>query len=428
MEDAACEVQVERIAAGGDGVGRELSGRVVFIPRTAPGDRVAVEILESRARWARGRVVEWLDVGPNRRQAPCPLYARCGGCRLQHLSPEAQRESKRELVRETLRRIGKVAIQVPQPLAAGEELGYRNRTTFTLRGENGRIVAGYHDFETPGRIMPVDDCLLAEESVRRAWSHLRGCWDEAIGPLPDGEETRVTVRGSALGAVDILFEGARPVSAERLAPLLLTVPGLVGCHEVVNGEARWVCGEATLPDRWQSLDFDLPPGVFLQVNREISNRMDEWLDSKVGAIRGQRVLDLYSGVGARAVRWALAGGTVTACEVSRPACQAGRRAAARAGAAVEYVASRVESCLADLLPADLVVVNPPRAGLSAAVTQLLAAGGADRLAYVSCDPATLARDLERLSAGWRVADVQPFDAFPQTAHVETIALLERDAG
>jgi 23S rRNA (uracil1939-C5)-methyltransferase len=201
---------------------------------------------------------------------------------------------------------------------------------------------------------------------------------------------------------------------------------LIGCHhQSANGSLAHLAGAKTLEDRWQGIQFDLPADVFLQVNRTVSAAMDAWLDERAGNVDGMSILDLYAGVGARAIRWAGQGARVTACEVSGAAVDAGTAAAASVGAEVAFVADRVEQRIAYLLPADLVVVNPPRAGLSRLVSRALVSGEARSLAYVSCDPATLARDLARLASGWEVREVQPFDAFPQTAHVETIVWLDR---
>ena len=204
------------------------------------------------------------------------------------------------------------------------------------------------------------------------------------------------------------------------------VPELVGCHYASpGGEPVCLAGRETLADRWQDTAFDLPADVFLQVNRRVSAEMDRWLDERAGELAGLRVLDLYSGVGARAIRWAAAGADVSAVEISERAAAACLGAAAGAGVRLDVVAAAVERRIHGLMPADLVVVNPPRTGLSGRVSDALISGSSRHLAYVSCDPATLARDLGRLSRVWDVVDVQPFDAFPQTAHVETAVWLRR---
>jgi 23S rRNA (uracil1939-C5)-methyltransferase len=288
----------------------------------------------------------------------------------------------------------------------------------------GTVVAGYRELGAPDRVIDVPDCPLAEPAVREVWHDLRRMWGQEAAALPAGGELRLTLRGSVAGDVDLLVEGGEAGSRERLGHLVASVGGLVGCCHVHDDESIPV-GTAGLRDTWQGLEYDLPPGVFLQVNREVSARMDQWLDERVGSLAGRSVLDLYAGVGARAVRWAALGARVVACEISRAACEAGRSVARHAGSAVTFVEGRVEDSISDLLPVDVVVVNPPRAGLPRSVTSELVSRGASALAYVSCDSATLARDLVRLSDGWQVEEVQPFDAFPQTAHVETIAWMTR---
>lgn len=419
-------ITVERIAGGGDGVGREESGRVVFVPRTAPGDVVRVRITESKARWARARALQVVTPGTGRRDPPCPSYEDCGGCRLQHLVSDEQRRAKRTLVEEALRRIGGLSVPVPDLVGAGEEFGYRNRVTFSIGRRSGQPVMGYRMLHDPAAVVDVGHCMLAEAPVAAAWAALRAAWRPEDDASEDGAHGRITIRASVDGSVDVLLHGARRFAAPEVTELLERVPGLVGCHFAANGKEP-VClgGSETLRDRWQGTEFDLPADVFLQVNRLVSAQMDLWIDQRAGDLSGQRILDLYSGVGARSIRWAKAGAQVVACDVSKRATEACRRAGAGLEGLLEVVAAPVEKELAALLPADLVLVNPPRTGLARQVSERLAAASAQRLIYVSCDAATLARDLGRLRETWDIAEVQPFDAFPQTAHVETVALLVR---
>jgi 23S rRNA (uracil1939-C5)-methyltransferase len=426
VESDTTLIEVERIAGGGDGVGREDSGRVVFVPRTAPGDVVRVKIVQAKSHWARGRVQRYVRRGTGRRAVPCPMYDECGGCRLQHLTPWEQRRAKRDVVQEALRRIGGLATPVPDLVAGRNEFGYRNRVTFSLSTKAGEVLAGYRRIDNPAAVADIPECLLGEVPIQSAWRALREVWAQGICDPPGGPDTQLTIRTANNGAVDLLVRGGEALAPEALRTLMEWVPGMVGCHYARSGSApRCLVGAETLRDRWQDIEFDLPADVFLQVNRKVSAAMDRWLEERVGDMNGSRVLDLYSGVGARAIRWATRGAQVTACEVSRRAVAACRQAASSAGARLAIEAKRVESRIDDLLPADLVVVNPPRAGLSRHVAEALVSGSAGRLAYVSCDPATLARDLGRLQTAWNLMEVQPFDAFPQTAHVETIAWLHR---
>lgn len=422
---AVAVVAIGGIAAGGDGVGRESSGRVVFAPRSAPGDRVRVELAETRKRWARGRVLEILEPGPGRRSPPCPLYEKCGGCQLQHLNRTDQVRAKRSLVEEALRRIGGLSVRVADTICAGDDLRYRNRITFSVETAGRPAAMGLRRLDAPGEVLDVDACLLAEAAIAAAWTSLREVWEREPAEAP-GEGTKITVRGSADGDVDVTTSGGASPAAESVTRWLETVPRLVGWHHADgDGEPVCVAGSPTLSDRWQGIDFQLPAGVFLQVNRAVSAAMDEWLDERVGSVEGRRVLDLYSGVGARAIRWARQGADVACCEVSARAAATCREAADPLQGGLEVLAQRVEERIGRLLPADLAVVNPPRAGLSAFAAEALASAELAQLLYVSCDPATLARDLRRLGRGWALKEVQPFDAFPQTSHVETIAWLQR---
>lgn len=426
-EGATLDLGIESIAVGGDGVARDAGGRVVFVPRTAPGDRVRARVERNAGSWARARPVAVLDAGPDRREPPCPWYHGCGGCQLQHLEAVAQREARRRALRDALRRIGGLDVEVPAPVAAGPELGYRNRITLTLRRAADGVVAGYHRWDDPGALIDVDRCPLAEEPVNRAWAALRAAWGPRAEALPatgPGGELRITVRSSREGRVALVVSGGlpgRPGDPDRVAS---AVPGLASYHaRDADGHRRLLAGTATLPDEWRGVALRLRPEAFLQVNRAVAESMDRFLEERAGPLSGRRVLDLYAGVGVRPIVWAAAGARAVGVEAGADAVATGREAAAGRPRAPELREGRVEDLLDGLLPADLVVVNPPRAGLSRPVSRRLAEGGAGSLAYVSCDPATLARDLARLGPAWRVEEVRPFDAFPQTAHVESIAWL-----
>lgn len=422
------ELTVDSIAVGGDGVARDADGRVVFLPRTAPGDRVLARVAESHPRWARARVLEILGEGSGRRTAPCPLYDACGGCQLQHLDRTTQEAAKRTAVRDALERIGGLDVDVEPIRAPGPELGYRNRVSLTLRRRGqGAVRAGYHRFDDPAGLVDVDRCPLAEEPVNDAWSALREAWGPGADRLPPGEELRLTLRATAGGSVGLLVEGGGPPEggeARRAGQILEAVDPLASLHwRTRRGELRRLAGAKRLEESWEGVVLRLHPEAFLQVNRSVAASMEAHLDDLVGDVEGRRMLDLYAGVGLRALRWSRRGADAVACEVHPGAVETGRRAAREQGLEVEFVESRVEDLPGGLPPADVAVVNPPRQGLSREAAGRMRAAELGALAYVSCDPATLARDLARLAERWRVDSVQPFDAFPQTAHVETIVWL-----
>lgn len=421
------EFDVDSIAAGGDGVGRDPSGLVVFVPLTAPGDRVRAEIVRAKKRWARGRLQALLVAAPERRVAPCPVFGECGGCRLQHLPEAVQAEAKRDVVAAALARIGGLDVEVPPLVSAGEPFGYRNRVTLTV--VSGGVVAGFHGLHAPAEIIDAPNCLLAEAPIQAAWEALAPWHDLPRGP--QGVEVRVTIRASSSGALALLIEGgSRPGDPEAVARRLPDLASFLWIDE--EGERRLLAGAPTFVDEWQGTRFDLEPTVFLQVNRAVSAAMDTWIDERLAGLSGSEagkrlsIADLYAGVAARAIRWAKEGLDIATCEVAPEACEATRRAVAAADPAitVDVREGAVEEH-ADLFERDVIVVNPPRTGLSPEVRDAILGGSARAVAYVSCDPATLARDLEAVGPAYRLEALQPFDAFPQTAHVESVAWLVR---
>ncbi|TFG62941.1 MAG: class I SAM-dependent RNA methyltransferase, partial [Gemmatimonadales bacterium] len=385
-------------------------GRVVFVPLTAPGDRIRAVIVTSKPRWARGIAREILTESERRRKAPCPIFGVCGGCRLQHLPEAQQAEAKRRIIQDSLRRIGGIQCEVAVPIRAGPDLGYRNRIALTAR----RSDVGYRGLYDPRAIIPTTDCLLAEPPIRGVVHGL-----SSGEGLPTGGELRITIRASATERTALLVEGGtEPGTPDSVAGRLDGLESYWWRDDA--GIMHLLAGSATFHETWQGLDFELPPGVFLQCNREVSAAMDTWLDDRLGLPSGRSIVDLYSGIGARAIRWALNGGNVSACEEDATACDACDAAAQTAGARLRVVRGRVENQLSLLEGAEFVAVNPPRTGLGNSVRDALAAAPVPYLAYISCDSATLARDLKVLAPSYDILEVQPFDAFPQTAHIETI--------
>lgn len=448
------EVEIRGIAAGGAGVGSLPDGRTVFVHRTAPGDRVAVTVTEERGRWARGRLEAVLEPGPGRRDPPCPLYLRCGGCTLQHLHPAEQRAAKGKIVVDALARIGGFAVGSVSVAPAPAERHYRSRVTFTLlRGGRGRVRAGFHALENPGRIVEVtDECLLPEPPLLEVWRLLRREWGPGASRLPGGVRLRLTLRSGVGDGVVLVVERDAPEGGPGDPKALLeAVPGLesIWLREPEGGSPRLLGGR---PGEGGLRSGGGAATAFVQVNREAARALeDAVMEVVVQGGRGGhplpapdlplRVVDAYCGLGRVGRRLAAAGARVTgieldlgaAAQASAPgaptrggAGSGGEGGGARTGSWA-VLQGRVEELLQGVLPADVVLLNPPRAGLHPRVPEILREGGVPRIVYVSCDPATLARDLRRLGPSYRLESVRAFDLFPMTAHVETLAVLGRDA-
>ncbi len=407
-------VAITAIAAGGEGVGRLADGRAVFVARTAPGERVRLrDGVKLHKSFARGELAEVVAHGAVRVTAPCQHYVQdhCGGCQLQHVSYEAQLAAKRAIVGDALRRIAKLDIGDPEIVEAVEEWRYRAKISLAVKGGRGRARAvGLHPYDRPASVFQLIDCHIADFRLMALWRELR----VRLDLLPPRLE-RLTLRLDREGRRHVIAEslGEPWADPEALRGALPDGANVICWWQPVDGAARVVAG-GPVPG--------FPPTAFEQVNPEMGSIARGWAVEQLGDVRGAVVWDLYGGIGDTAVLLAERGAQVVSVDADEKAVDwARRRAAPRP---VRFIAGKAEDVLPTLPEPSAVVVNPPRAGLHWNVTLRLTGQPVNRLIYVSCDPATLARDLHRLSANYRVIGVRAFDLFPQTAHVETVAVME----
>jgi 23S rRNA (uracil1939-C5)-methyltransferase len=422
-------LKIERIVTGGDGIARHSDGRVVFVPRTAPGEEVEVEYTVERRQWLRARLVRVVEPSPFRREAPCPCYGECGGCQLQHLQYETQLSVKTSIVADSLRRIGRFDIQTLEITPSSREFAYRNRITLVLRRHRSEIVFGYHALDDPARLIAVDRCPLAEDAVNDVLSATSATVRKIGEGVTRDAEWRLTFRVSSEGDVGLAIEGVEhPSDIDRSLLAELIARGLVAVW-MVNEKGRIIAhaGAETLGERWGVYEIPLAGTAFVQVNRDAAARLDDYFYGQCAVTPGARVIDAYCGFGLRAFELSRGGANVTGIDTNRHAIRAAMVIGAERGLTVGFIAERVESVLSKELPADIVILNPPRSGVAPEVVDALLRKPPARIVYVSCDPATLARDLKNLSAGFALDACRAFDLFPQTAHVETVVTLTRRA-
>jgi 23S rRNA (uracil1939-C5)-methyltransferase len=403
-------VLIQRIAAGGDGVGRLEDGMAVFVPRTAPGDLVEVTLTERRARFARGYPVRIATRAPVRVAPTCPHYEadRCGGCQLQHLAPAAQLDAKLAIVRETLRRIGGVDVPGLEIVAAPSP--WRYRTTITLAAGSGGVL-GLHPWDRPDQVFALDDCHIASTVLMNLWHRVRAC-----RPLLPDDVTHLMLREDRDGGLHALVRGGSPPWDPAPLAASLGVPLPTLWWEPEGGAPRVLVGART----------GYPATAFAQVQPGLADQVRSEAIEALGEVAGRVVWDLYGGTGDAARALAARGAQVWSVDADPSAVSWARDRASVPGAVPpRYLEGRVEEVLHRLPEATAVLLNPPRAGADKRVLAALdrAAGRTLRLAYVSCDPATLARDLTRLSR-YRVTHASAYDLFPQTSHVETLVALE----
>ena len=440
------ELTIDRLAFGGEGVGR-CDGVSVFVADVCPGERVAATITEVHPRFARGRLDQVLTPAPERVPPLCPVVGQCGGCQLQHLDYPAQLAAKEGFVRDALTRLGKLPdVPVAPIVASPVPYGYRNKVELVVDAdEQGAPVLAYHGRE-PGQRVPIVECLLALPEVNAVLDAV-AAWLPATGWPPYDEFSgkglvrEVGVRWSrgTREANLLLVTGRRDVPDKRpwLDSLRAELPALVGVRHRArtrasqSADGRPVQEMLGRPLRCKApgeLSLRVAPEAFYQVNDLLLEALVEHLAQVLELQPDDHLADLYGGVGTFGLCLARRVGRVTILELEAEAARdAEANAAFNKLDNVRVERGQVEQRLAHLAreqrPTKL-VLDPPRRGLSDGGVRLVASVGARRLAYVSCDPATLARDLARFAAGgWRTAQVQPFDLFPQTYHVECIATL-----
>ncbi len=412
-------VLIESVAAGGDGVGHLADGMTVFVPRTAPGDRVRLAEVRRRRRHAHAAAAEILEAGPDRVAPPCAHYVRdhCGGCQWQHLSLEAQHRAKQRLVGDALRRLGGLAVEDPELVASPRAFAYRATITLTVRWKGGSPVVGFHratgDAQRAGEVFALDRCEIAREEITALWSAVR----TALTALPRGEDVRFKLRVGHDGSLHLIVNGGD--GAWNTPQPLAEAAERGGCAATV-----WWQPAGGAVRRMAGPEADRAAAAFEQVNAEVAVALRDATLTAVPA-DARRVLDLYAGAGDVALALARRGCGVTSVEAEDAAVRLAQERAKEAGLVVEAAAGRVEHHIRRLLPADAVVANPPRTGLAPEVAAALAESPPATLVYVSCDPGTLARDLKRIGADPVRLSLRCFDMFPQTSHVETLAVLRR---
>jgi 23S rRNA (uracil1939-C5)-methyltransferase len=409
-------IHIRRIATGGDGVGKLDDGMTVFVPRTAPDDRVTVKNVVRHARFARAVLDRVIAPAPARVDARCRHYDgdRCGGCQLQHVAVPAAREVKRQIVGDALRRVGRFEVTDPPIEPAIEDWRYRTRITLAADPVSGRI--GYHELHRPSRIFSLVDCEIADPSLMALWHEVRVHQEllpratERITLQLDGEGGRHLV--VAAGESDAWTTAGRLERALNDAGVGATIWWQPG-----GGAVRIVAGERS---RFRA-------GVFEQIYPAMADRIRAYAIDRLGAVSGRAVWDLYAGIGETTDRLVQAGARVESVEIDRRAVALAEERTPH-GPLIRRVTGSAEREVGGLARPDLVITNPPRTGMESAVIDTISRHRPERIVYVSCDPATLARDLRRLvdrMPDAAITDLRAFDLFPQTAHVETVAVLER---
>jgi len=439
------DLTIEKLIYGGEGLARlpadeKGRGKAVFVPFVLEGEKVAATITEEKPGFARARVNEILEGSAARIEPKCRYFQHCGGCHYQHTSYEQQLEIKSAILKENLRRLAKLELASEIEVHASPPWNYRNRTRLQVRAE-GEFALGYFQFGSH-IVLPVEECPISSPLINRAIAILWKLGREGqiskelceIELFANEDDTKLQVE---LYCGPRLEKPQRTQAGRELAEQLQReMPEVIsiyvfpqamaaerGAQGRVSEEPDWTLGPGLFRYKTKAAEFRVSGGSFFQVNRFLLNE----LVSLVTANRsGELAIDLYAGVGLFTAPLGKAFGHIVAVESSR---NAAADLPYNCGLNVKTARATVDQYLAgkgNKLRPDLVVVDPPRAGLGDRVARSLGKMDARRLTYVSCDPATLARDLVALTAeGFRVEQVHLVDLFPQTFHIECVVQLVR---
>ncbi len=432
-------IKVDRIAYGGSGVSRLPQGKTVFVDETCPGDVVDIEIVEEHSKWARANVVELVESSPVRVKARCPYFGVCGGCPWQIIERPSQLEYKRQSVIDSLTKIGKIELDVARTLVdkcvfVDADWGYRNKIELEAVQVDGKLVLGYHK-KGSKEIVPIEKCLLFAPQWQKSIKSLTGAlrYLKALdhGLLRVGIRTSARTKKTQLAlwtnpeafprkaAVDILSSSMKGASIVRVLThekMKARKPSKV---EVLNGDERW-------NERLLGLKMQVSAPSFFQVNTEATEELVKIALDGLEVSEEDICCDLYCGVGTFTLPLARISPDVVAIESSSSSIRDLRINLERNNLDAEVIGGDAAKESAGIGEVDKLIVDPPYSGLAKEVFERIEELNPKRMAYISCNPTTLARDLKiLLEMGFELRKVTPVDLFPQTFHVETVAILSR---
>jgi 23S rRNA (uracil1939-C5)-methyltransferase len=442
------ELSIESLAYGGNGVARH-DGFVVFVRGGLPGDRVRARVTKVKRGFAEGFASALLEPGPDRVEAPCRHFGTCGGCRFQDLAYDSQLAQKAQQVRDALVRIGRVQDPPLEPIVpAASQYGYRNKLEYSFSTGDDGVELGFHRAGRWDEVVGIEECLLTTElgnAIRvavRDWAQEERleAYDQATG---EGYLRHLVVRegrntGQALVAL-VTAPGER-FEVGYLVDVLRRFPEVRSIHWAVNDTpaeqtnlpTRLLWGEEAIEEEILGLRCRVRPSAFLQTNTDMAEQLYSLAREFAGLTGSERVFDLYCGTGTIGLALASAAGSVWGLEISEEAVACAIENAELNGIEnAQFFAGNVGQTLDELVEEagtpDVVVVDPPRAGLAGKALRRTGALAAGRIVYVSCNPTTLASDVQVLrdDFGYALARCRPVDMFPHTPHVESVSLLER---
>ena len=449
QKNQICIAEVADLTHDGSGVAK-IDGFPVFVKHALPGEEIELKIIKVKKQYAFGKLLNVHTNSPDRAEPPCPIYSRCGGCSLQHLSYEGQLREKKKQVENVMQRIGGFDQLTVHPVKGmTDPWRYRNKSQVPIGEEKGKVVAGFYA-ERSHTIVDMDACLIQHDDQDQIVSIVKQLANEhGIRAYNDhlhkGTLRHVVIRrAKSTGDVMVVLvtkNEALPHKDQLVKAITGALPNVKSVMHNVNPKRtnvifgdKTVClwGEDTITDRIKGIDFVISARSFYQVNPDQTEVLYQQALDFAGLTGSETVIDAYCGIGTISLFLAEKARHVYGVEAVPEAIDdAKRNAKVNHIDNVTFAVGEAESLMpwwhSQGLQPDVIVVDPPRKGCDPEMLDAMAAMKPERIVYVSCNPATLARDMKHLSeSGYRADEVQPVDMFPQTHHVEAVTVMYRD--
>lgn len=438
---------IKRLGINGEGVGY-FKKQVVFVPGALPGEEVVVEATKIHPKFAEAKIKKIRIKSPHRVKPLCPVYDQCGGCQLQHLNYQQQLKEKRDIVIQSLERHTKLNVgklEIRDTIGMENPWGYRNKSSFQVGEKAGKVLAGLYGLNSH-QLINIDQCVVQHAQTNEATSAIKRILEELQIPIYNEKTnkgivrtivTRVGVQSGELQVVLITSQKELPKKELITEEIQKRLPKVKSIVQNINGEktslifgdeTMSLAGEDFIQETLGDLQFELSARTFFQLNpTQTVNLYDEV--KKAAQLTGkEKVVDAYCGVGTIGLWLADQAAEVRGMDVIPESIEDAKKNAKRHGFTnTKYVPGKAEEVLPKWVKKgwkpDVIVVDPPRTGLDNQLIQTILQVEAQKVIYVSCNPSTLAKDIETLSKKYKVEYIQPVDMFPQTAHIECVSHL-----
>lgn len=440
------EVQIHAMSSEGNGIA-QIDGYTLFVPQTAAGDMVRVQVLKVKSSYGYAKVLEILKPSDARQMPFCQVFEKCGGCTLQHLQYPFQLAAKKQFIEDALQRIGGFSdLHADEMIGMEHPYRYRNKMVFPIGWRNGQITAGFYR-ERSHDLIPLSDCSLGDSENQKILRAVISYMEEnRISPYDETSHTgcvrRVFIRQSrhfeermaviSANCKKPLYPDRLTEAIQKACPSVCSIYWNQNCEKnnlVLGKNNILLAGKPTIRDRLCGLEYEISPHSFFQVNPEQTERLYQKALEDAEISSGDTVLDVYCGIGTISLAAAKRAGRVIGVEIVPQAIEDAKKNAEKNGIFnAEFYAADAQSLVPKLIREgicpDVVVLDPPRKGSDPETLSAILSAAPKRIVYVSCNPATLARDLKLLSGHYQIQNVTGVDMFPWTSHVETIALLQ----